>query len=116
MDTSNLMIFSESTQQEFDFSSLIGNKEYATISGLPVNIDRIIRDITQTTVVAISGTMIIRGVKVRGVWDMCGNIIEFKKIFKLFMPKGYDLDVLFSNTGSDIFRLVHVQKIEKKDD
>lgn len=107
------MIFSESSQKEFDFDSLIGNKEYATIAGLSVEIDRIIRDVTQTTVIAISGTMILQGVKLRGVWDMYGNIIEFKQIFKLFLPRGYSMDDLFSNTNAKIFKLVHVQKIDK---
>lgn len=116
MDTSNLMIFPELSQEEFDFNSLLDNKDYAVLAGLPVKIDRVVRDITQTTVIAVSGTMIMRGVKVRGVWDMCGNIVEFKCVFRLFTPKGCDLDILFSDTSSEIFRLVHVQKIEKKDD
>lgn len=116
MDISNLMIFKELNQEEFDFDSLLNNKDYAVLAGLPVKIDRIIRDITQTTVVAISGTMIMKGVKVRGVWDMYGNIIEFKKVFRLFTPNGYDLKTLFSDTTNELFRLVHVQYIEKKDD
>lgn len=116
MDTSNLMIFQELNQEEFDFDSLLNNKDYTVLAGLPVKIDRIIRDITQTTVVAISGTMIMKGVKVRGVWDMYGNIVEFKKTLKLFTPNGYDLNMLFSDTTNEMFRLVHVQKIEKKDD
>lgn len=116
MDTSNLMIFQELNQEEFDFDSLLNNKDYSVLAGLPVKIDRIIRDITQTTVVAISGTMIMKGVKVRGVWDMYGNIVEFKKMLRLFTPNSYDLNMLFSDTTSEMFRLVHVQKIEKKDD
>lgn len=116
MNTSNLMIFPELNQEEFDFNSLLNSKDYAVLAGIPVKIDRIIRDITQTTVVAISGTMIMKGVKVRGVWDMYGNIVEFKKTLKLFIPNGYDLNVLFSDTTNEMFRLVHVQKIEKKDD
>lgn len=116
MDTSNLMIFQELNQEEFDFDSLLNNKDYAVLAGLPVKIDRIIRDITQTTVVAISGTMIMKGVKVRGVWDMYGNIVEFKKMLRLFTPNSYDLNMLFSDTTSEMFRLVHVQKVEKKDD
>ncbi len=116
MNTSNLMIFPELNQEEFDFDSLLNSKDYAVLAGIPVKIDRIIRDITQTTVVAISGTMIMKGVKVRGVWDMYGNIVEFKKTLKLFIPNGYDLNVLFSDTTNEMFRLVHVQKIEKKDD
>lgn len=108
-----LMIFPELNQPEFDFESLLGSKDYAVIAGIPVKIDRIIRDVTQTTVIAVSGTMIMRGVKMRGVWDMFGNIIEFKRMFMLFTPIGYDLSVLFSDTTNEMFRLVHVQKLEE---
>lgn len=114
MNIDNLMIFPELNQEEFDYNILINNKDYATISGLPVKVDRIIRDITQTTVIAISGTMILRGVKVRGVWNMYGDIVEFKRIFKLFTPRGYELEALFSDTNSEIFKLVHVQNLENR--
>lgn len=106
----NLMIFPELNQPEFDFESILGNKDYAVIAGMPVKIDRILRDVTQTTVVAVSGTMVMRGVKLRGVWDMFGNIIEFKRTFALLTPRGYDLTALFSHTTDNMFRLVHVQK------
>lgn len=112
--TNGLMIFSEFTQQEFDFNSLIGNDHYQTITGLSVKIDRIIRDITATTVLAISGTMVLRGVKLRGVWDMYGNILEYKKTLNLLSPKGYSFDKLFEGTTEDLFRLVHMQKIGEK--
>lgn len=111
-----LMIFPEFSQKEFNFDSLIGNDSYHTISGMPVKIDRIIRDITATTVVAVSGTMVMRGVKVRGVWDMFGNIIEYKKMLNLFTTQTKSLDALFSGTTQDLFRLVHFQNLEKKSD
>ena len=78
------MIFPEINQEEFDFDKLLNNRDYKTISGLSVKIDRIIRDITQTTVIAVSGTMVVRGVKVRAVWDMYGNIVSCKEYLSLF--------------------------------
>ena len=113
MDIQNISLFSETTQVEFDYAALVKNNSYATISGLKVNIDKIYRDVTQTTVLAISGTMVINGVKVRGVWDPNGNIIEFKKMLQLFTPKAWmcDLNQMFSDTPANIFRLVHVQNV-----
>lgn len=113
MDTRDLMIFPEINQVEFDFNKLVGSKEYKTISGISVNIDRIIRDLTQTTVIAISGTMIIRGIKVRAVWDMYGNIISCKESLSIFSPKKYtvNLENLFAGISKDIFKLVHVQAL-----
>ena len=114
MNTEGLMIFPESVQEPFNFDTLIGSKEYATITNIPVRIDRIIRDVTKTTVLAISGTMVIRGVKVRGVWDAYGNMVECKKMLSLLSPKSMsvNLDNLFAETTSDMFRLVHMQKLE----
>ena len=113
MNTTDLMIFPEINQEDFDFEKLLNNKDYKTISGLDVKIDRIIRDITQTTVIAISGTMVIRGVKVRAVWDMFGNIVSCKEALILFSPKKFtvNLDNLFAGTTKDLFKLVHIQEI-----
>lgn len=113
MAANELMIFPEINQEEFDFNKLVGSKEYKTISGISVNIDRIIRDITQTTVIAVSGTMVIRGVKVRAVWDMFGNIVSCKESLSLLSPKKFtvNLDNLFAGTTKDIFKLVHVQEL-----
>ena len=108
-----LMIFPEINQKEFDFNKLIGNKEYKTICGIDVKIDRIIRDLTQTTVIAISGTMVIRGIKVRAVWDMYGNIVSCKESLFILSPKRFivNLDNLFAGTTKDVFKLVHVQDV-----
>lgn len=113
MDIQNFAIFPELGQSEFNFNAIVASNNYATISGLKVNIDKIYRDVTQTTVLAISGTMVINGVKVRGVWDPNGNIIEFKKMLQVFTPKAWlaDLNQIFSNTTANIFRLVHVQNV-----
>lgn len=114
METTDLMIFPEINQKEFDFDKLLNNRDYKTISGLSVKIDRIIRDITQTTVIAVSGTMVVRGVKVRAVWDMYGNIVSCKESLSLFSPKKFtvNLDNLFAGTTQDIFKLVHVQELK----
>lgn len=114
METTDLMIFPEISQEEFDFDKLLNNRDYKTISGLSVKIDRIIRDITQTTVIAVSGTMVVRGVKVRAVWDMYGNIVSCKESLSLFSPKKFtvNLDNLFAGTTKDIFKLVHVQELK----
>lgn len=110
-----LMLFPVSDQQEFDFNSMIKNNNYATISGIPVKIDRIIRDITKTSVIAISGTMIIRSVKIRGVWDIYGNLLKCKEILSLFAPKSLfvSIDNIFEGTTADLFRLVNVISIEE---
>lgn len=110
-----LMLIPELNQQEFDFDTMIGDKSYATIAGIPVQVDRIIRDVTKTTVIAISGTMSLRGVKVRGVWDMYGNIVRCKEIMSLFVPKSLTTSIysLFEGTTPDIFKLVSVQSFDK---
>lgn len=113
MEIQDIALFPETSQVEFDYSALIKSNSYATISGLKVNIDKIYRDVTQTTVLGVSGTMVINGVKVRGVWDPNGNIVEFKKMLQIFTPKAWlaDLNQVFSNTPANIFKLVHVQSV-----
>ena len=108
----NLMLFPELNEREFDFDSIIGDNSYATMGGIPVKIDRILRDVTKTTVLAISGTMIIRGVKVRGVWDMYGNIMECTSILSLFAPKSLfmNINTLFQGISERVLQLVSVKK------
>jgi hypothetical protein len=57
-----LMLFPEMGTAEFDFNTMLGDKSYHTVCGLPVKVDKILRDTTKTTVLGISGTMIVRGV------------------------------------------------------
>lgn len=111
-----LMLFPDHSAQEFDFDSMIGDASYTTMGGIPVNIDRIMRDVTKTTVLAISGTMIVRGVKIRGVWDIYGNIMECKSILSLFTPKSLfiSIDTLFQGTSEKVFQLVSVKKINQE--
>lgn len=65
--------------QEFDFETLKKNNSIRTLCGLKVKIDRIIYDITHTTPLAISGTFVVQGVKIRGNWDAFGNPCDFKR-------------------------------------
>lgn len=111
-----MMLFPEWGMLEFDFNSMLGDKSYHTVCGLPVNIDKILRDTTKTTVIAISGTMIVRGVKIRGVWDCYGNIMECQKSLQLLSPKNLfaNINNIFENTTESMFRLVSVESIEKK--
>ena len=114
--TDQMMLFPELRREEFDFDSMIGDKSYATLSGIPVRIDRVMRDLTKTTVVAVSGVMTLRGVKVRGVWDMYGNIVRCKQMLSLFVPKSLftSVDSLFEGTTSDMFQLVSVERRDER--
>jgi hypothetical protein len=110
------MLFPDLTQDTFDFDSLLKDPNYMTACGLKVKIDKILRDVTRTTVLGISGTMVLRGVRVRGLWDMYGNIIECKKTLNLFSPRQLmcNVDALFECTTKEMFRLVHVQEIKNE--
>ena len=111
----NFMLFRETDGKEFDFDSLIKEKGYATLSGLPVKIDRIIKDITRTTVIAISGTFVVKGVRFRGTWDMFGNIIELGKMLNLLFPRSImvTLDKMFKECPIELFKLVYIQEDER---
>lgn len=112
------MLFPELSEQGFgfDFDSMLGDKSYQTVCGCPVKIDKIIRDTTKTTVLGISGTMIVRGVKIRGVWDCCGNVMECQKMLQLTSPKSLFANIgnIFCNTTESMFRLVSVQSLLEK--
>lgn len=114
MELKNYMINIEN-QNEFDFNLLKGNNEYATICGLKVKIDRIIRDITQTTVIGVSGTFVVRGVKVRSTWDAFGNIMEATKCRNYLSPSYYKLDVsdIFKDVNPAMLQLVNIKELEQ---
>lgn len=116
MEANDILLFPEFNNVDFDFNSLLDNPNYQTVCGLNVRIDKIMRDLTGTTVVAVSGTMNMRGVRVRGVWDMFGNIIEGKKMVSFFCPKSFvtSVDNLFKGTTQAMMQLVNVQSLEKK--
>lgn len=107
------MIFPEIGSREFDFNSILGDKSYQTTCGLPVKVDRILRDTTKTTVLGISGTMVVRGVRIRGVWDCFGNIMECRKTLQLTTPRELlaNVENIFEGTTESMFRLVSVEEL-----
>ena len=115
-DNNTLMLFTELSAQEFNFDSMLGDKSYQTVCGCPVKIDKIIRDTTKTTVLGISGTMVVRGVKIRGVWDCYGNIMECQKTLQLTSPRCMlaNINNIFRGTTESMFRLVSVQSLAEK--
>lgn len=110
------MLFPELSTQEFDFNTMLGDKSYQTICGCPVKVDKILRDTTKTTVLGVSGTMVVRGVKIRGVWDCYGNIMECHKTLQLTSPRCMlaNIDNIFRGTTESMFRLVSVQSLAEK--
>lgn len=115
-DNNTLMLFPELSAQEFNFDSMLGDKSYQTVCGCPVKIDKIIRDTTKTTVLGISGTMVVRGVKIRGVWDCYGNVMECQKTLQLTSPRCMlaNINNIFRGTTESMFRLVSVQSLTEK--
>lgn len=99
----------------FDFTSMLGDESYYTASGLPVTIDRVLRDVTKTTVLGVSGTMIVNGDKVRCAWDCYGNIIEFKKVQQIthLGCTFFETDGASYDTSKSMFRLVSVESLKK---
>ena len=96
---------------EFDFNSLLNDKSFETISGIPVKIDKIIRDITGETVLAVSGVLIVLGTRVRAVWDLNGKVIEYNRIRNFLMPwKNWECKV----GDEDMLTLVRVEKLLNK--
>lgn len=114
---SDKIIIPEMSFEEFDFNQLLKPNSVETITGVPVKIDKIIRDITSTTILGISGTLVVRGIRLRIVWDPMGNVMEYKRIMGLLSPyRRFCLQNLCDDATTDMFRLVQVQKIEKKND
>lgn len=109
------MLFPEIGTAEFDYNSMLGDKSYHTICGCPVRIDKILRDTTKTTVLGVSGTMVVRGVKIRGVWDCYGNIMECQKSLQLTSPRNMlaNIDNIFRGTTESMFRLVSVAQLSQ---
>lgn len=64
---SGMIIYPELKNGDFDYDSIINGKNFETITGIPVKIDKIIRDITGEAVLAVSGTMYLQGTRIRAV-------------------------------------------------
>lgn len=118
MENKALMLLPETDSQEFDFDSMLGDESYQTISGIRVKIDKVIRDVTKTTVIGVSGVMIVKGVKIRGVWDCYGQILECRKMLELSVPKNMfkSLDNIFCGAPESMFRLVNVKETAQSQD
>lgn len=97
--------------QEFDFETLKKNNSIRTLCGLKVKIDRIIYDITHTTPLAISGTFVVQGVKIRGNWDAFGNPCDFKRCYELLCGPRLGLDGLFGKSDYNLLRLTQTDEI-----
>lgn len=105
----DVMIFPDLNQTEFDYNSLLKSKKIETVTGIPVKIDKIIRDITDTTVLAVGGTMVMQGTRVRAIWDLQGNVIEYKRMRNFLLPRNnWTLSI---NGNEDMLRLVSVENI-----
>ncbi len=80
--------------------------------GIPVVVDKVMYNINGETVIGISGVMNVRGLKIRGVWDAFGNILDFKKSGFIF---GWDnhLNKILENITPQMFSLVIAKKLDE---
>lgn len=99
--------------KEFDFEG-IKHTNACLIIGIPVKIDRIIYDITHTTVIGISGTFVLRGVKIRGTWDPFGNPLNIKRCLTLLSPLRVDLADIVTAADEPFLKLVCVDELGEK--
>ncbi len=104
-----MLVFTKETKP-FDFERL-KKTNASLIIGIPVKIDRIIYDITRTTVIAISGTFVLRGVKIRGNWDPMGNPLDIKRCLTLLSPLRENLTSIFKATDENLLKLVCVDEL-----
>lgn len=98
--------------EDFDFEKLKSSTNIETVCGLPVRIDKVLRDITGTMTIGISGTLHVRGARLRGVWDCFGNPIDFKRTIAFYTPAKLlcSVESLFTGTTKEMFKLVSVLK------
>lgn len=109
-----LMIFPDLNQTEFDYDNLLKSKKIETVTGIPVTIDKIIRDLTGTTVLAVGGTMVMRGTKVRAVWNLAGQIIEYKKMRRFLLPSNkWNIEL---DGNEDMLQIVSVENISREEE
>lgn len=108
--TAKLALWQE-MPQPFNFKSLVKPNSVQTVMNIPVKIDKVLYDLTGETVVGVTGTFVVKGIKIRGCWDPCGNILHFRKTGILF---GWQkiFDNLFAGCSNDMFQLVVTKNIE----
>ena len=94
----------------FNFESLKKNKKIQTVMNIHVKVDKVLYDLTGETCVGISGTFVVKGVRVRGVWDSLGNLLNFEKTGIMF---GWEktFDNIFRGCNFDMFRLLTFKEI-----
>ena len=107
----NILLWKESIDKTFDFETLIKSPRVQTIMGIPVVLDKILYDLTGETVIGATGTFVLRGIKVRGVWDSLGNVLHFKKTGILFNWKE-SFDKIFCGCQEEMFSIVIAKKDE----
>lgn len=109
---SGLIIYPELKSGDFDYDSILNGKNFETITGIPVKIDKIIRDITGEAVLAISGTMSLQGTRIRAVWNLSGQILEYRRFRNFLMPfKNWSVNM---QLDEDMLQLVNIEKLDNK--
>lgn len=109
---SGMIIYPELKNGDFDYDSIINGKNFETITGIPVKIDKIIRDITGEAVLAVSGTMYLQGTRIRAVWNLSGQVLEYRRFRNFLMPfKKWSINM---QLDEDMLQLVNVEKVDNK--
>lgn len=111
-DRKNEFMVYQEGNTEFDYNSLLKNPNIKTVSGIPVKIDRLFRDLTGETVVAVSGVLIAQGVKIRAVWNLSGEIFEYKRMRSFLLPKNNWKCAFEGN--EDMLNIVMVEEINNE--
>lgn len=109
----NVALWLEQTEKVFDFHTLKKNPKVQTVMNIPVKVDKVLFDLTGETCVGVSGTFVMKGIRVRGIWDTCGNILHFKKTGILFNWKD-TFDKIFCECNESMFQLVTFKEIENE--
>jgi len=106
MENNKLALWNESVQPiEVNFDKLKKNRNTTTIMGVPVKIDKVLYDLSGETIIGLTGTLSIKGTKLRAVWDIMGNILEFRNMGIL---RGWNTNFrkIFEGLNENMFNLV----------
>jgi len=112
MENTNLALWNEGVQPiEINFEKLKKHRNTTTIVGIPVQIDKVLYDLSGETVIGVTGTLTIKGTKLRAVWDIMGNILEFKSMGVL---KGWfvNFEKIFAGLSENMFSLVIAKPLD----
>jgi hypothetical protein len=107
----NLALWEEPQGKAFDFESLKQNSKVQTVMNIPVKVDKVLYDLTGETCVGISGTFVFKGIRVRGVWDSLGNLLNFEKTGIMF---GWEkqFEKMFYGCTDNMFRLLTFKEVK----